>query len=173
MVSRNGVLQKQKQPFVETALGETVYRIEPFLRDGDTCRLKVDVTVHHPQSADCFPVIYIRGNGEKKIGLYTNGAYTCLVDQKRSVIADEDAESTWIYAKQQAGVPYQVCIESGPDYISVWINDRVIYRRQQLSQCLSGDFSNLPTLPEIVCVQGETGQQRTELTIVECCRVSI
>lgn len=173
MVSRNGVLQKQKQPFVETALGETVYRIEPFLRDGDTCRLKVDVTVHHPQSADCFPVIYIRGNGEKKIGLYTNGAYTCLVDQKRSVIADEDAESTWIYAKQQAGVPYQVCIESGPDYISVWINDRVIYRRQQLSQCLSGDFSNLPILPEIVCVQGETGQQRTELTIVECCRVSI
>ncbi len=33
----------------------------------------------------------------------------------------------------------------------------------QLSDCLSGDFSNLPITPEIVCVQGQTGTTRTEI----------
>lgn len=163
LVSRNGIPAAPAGCYAETGPKDVVYRWEPFFRDTETYVLELDIIVHEPWSARCFPVIYVRGNANRKIGLYSDGTGTYLADQNREIIADEDAESTWIFAKQQADTLYHICIESEPDYISVWINGCAIYRRQPLAGCLSGDFSGLPIAPEIVCVQGEGGNTRTEL----------
>lgn len=162
-ISRNGVWIDRAQKYTETATGDVIYRIEPFLEDTETYTMEVDITVQDPADPSCFPVIYFRGKPTKKMGFYSNGTHTCLVNQNRGGITDVDAESTMVYAKQHAGERYHVWIESGVDHVTVKINGNVIYRDMQLSDCLSGDFSNLPAIPEIVCIQGMTGTTRTEI----------
>lgn len=168
-ISRNGNRILPAQRYVETAPGMVVYRLEPCFADGRTYVLQADITVHKPQSLDCYPILYVRGNPAKKIGLSSNGACTALVDQKGSIIADEDAESTGICLKHRRGEKYHVRLESGPKDLTVWINGSVVYRRQPLSHCLSGDFSDLPIAPEIVCVQGKGGDTRTEIENLVLC----
>ena len=51
--------------------------------------------------------------------------------------------------------------ETEPDNVSVKVNDTYFYKDIRLSTCLSGDFSNLPFAPEIVCDQGKSGSTKT------------
>lgn len=163
IISRNGVRIGNVQGFTETATGEVVYQLEPFLNDREAYTLEMDITVHAPASPECYPMIYFRGKPSQKIGLYSDGTHTELITQNRGGIADVDAESTFVYVKQQEGKTYHIRIASEPDSVTVEIDGSVIYRNMRLSDCLSGDFSNLPITPEIVCVQGQTGTTRTEI----------
>ena len=90
--------------------------------------------------------------------------YTGLVDGDRNVIADEAAESTWLFAGRHPGETYHIAIETEPDNVSVKVNDAYFYKDIRLSTCLSGDFSNLPFAPEIVCNQGKSGTTKTVIS---------
>ena len=167
IVSRNGVRTPTAKCYTETAIGDVFYQIEPFLDEGETYIMELDLTVHTPASPSCFPIVYFRGNPSRKMGVCSDGTHTSLIDKNRHVIADVDAESTFVYAKQQEGVRYHIAILSEPDRVTVRINDTVIYRNMCLSDCLSGDFSKLPIIPEIVCIQGQTGTTRTVIENIE------
>lgn len=163
IISRNGIRIDKAQKYTETDTGDVFYRIEPFLDDTAAYTLEMDITVHAPADPTCFPVIYFRGKPSKKMGIYSNGTHTRLINQNRGGIADVDAEDTYVYAKQHADKRYHVCIESSADRVTVKMDDNVLYRDVRMAECLSGDFSGLPALPEIVCIQGKTKTTRTEI----------
>ena len=105
--------------------------------------------------------VFFRRNAVQKIGLYCGENHTGLVNGDRGIIADEAAETTWLFAGRCPGETYHIAIETEPDNVSVKVNDTYFYKDIRLSTCLSGDFSNLPFAPEIVCDQGKSGSTKT------------
>ena len=161
LICRNGKQIACADTYTEEAVGRITYQIEPRKEDRKAYVLEMDLTVCHPESDDTYPTVYFRKDATQKIGLYCGGSYTGLVNANGGEISDEAAETTWLFAGRRAEETYHITIETEPDNVSVKVNDAYFYKNIRLSTCLSGDFSNLSFVPEIVCNQGKSGSTKT------------
>ena len=170
IISRNDTVIEPKTAYSETrTTGDISYFIEPFLDKQEQYSIELDFVVRNPASSECSPIIYFRGNATKKIGFYLNGNGTYLVNENKAIISDVNAESTYRAFSRSASKNYHISIISSPSFVTVKINDTVIYDNFNISNCLSGDFSGLPARPEILCVQGGS---RTTVTTVRNIEIS-
>ncbi len=160
-IYRNGERIRSSDIYTEEAVGQVTYQIEPRKEESKAYVLEMDIMVLNPEADDTYPTIYFRRNAVQKIGLYCGENHTGLVNGDRGIIADEAAETTWLFAGRCPGETYHIAIETEPDNVSVKVNDTYFYKDIRLSTCLSGDFSNLPFAPEIVCDQGKSGSTKT------------
>lgn len=163
-IYRNGEKIALSNIYTAEGVEQIVYQLEPRRDDKKTYLLEMDITVCNPESDDNYPILYFRKNAMQKIGVCCGGNYTELVDACLDTISDEAAESTWLFAKRHAEETYHVAIETGPDRVSVKVNDVYLYKDIRLGACLNGDFSNLPFVPEIVCRQGKSENAKTTIS---------
>lgn len=162
IISRNDTVIEPKTAYSETrTTGDISYFIEPFFDKQEEYSLELDFVVRNPASAECSPIVYFRGDGTKKIGLYLNGNGTYLVNENKKTISDVNAESTYRAYRRSASTTYHISITSSNSYVTVKINNTLIYDNFNISNCLSGNFSGLPARPEILCVQGNSGTTAT------------
>lgn len=164
IISRNSNVIESKSTYNETrTTGDIGYYLEPFFDLQEEYTLEFDSTVRRPASAASAPIIYFRGNDSLKIGLYFNANGTYLVKQNKAVISDVNAESSYRPIRRDANKNYHIKIVSGPDTVTVTINNTLVYDNFNISNCLSGNFSGLPIEPEIICVQGGSGTTVTTI----------
>ena len=168
IISRNDTVIEPKIAYSETrTTGDISFFIEPFLDKQEQYSMELDFVVRNPASAECSPIIYFRGSAVKKIGLYLNGNGTYLVNENKKTISDVNAESTYRAFRRSASTTYHISIASSASFVTVKINNTVIYDNFNISNCLSGDFSGLPARPEILCVQGSAGTTVTTVRNIE------
>ncbi len=153
--------------YIETKSGNMSYSIESGFPDNGAYLMELDVQVCNPEDNKSYPTIYFRSGVKKKLGVYCGGDCSKLVDEQNGAISDVAAEYMWIFAKRKPGEKWHVAIETYPNKASVKVNDSYIFKNVQLDNCLSGNFSNLPFVPEIVCRQGESGKAKTIISNVK------
>lgn len=164
---RNGIRVPCTDSYTETDTGNIIYSIEAGQKDYGTYLLEMDVQVCSPEDEKSYPTIYFRSGVSKKLGIYCGGDCSKLVDESNIAISDVAAEALWLFAKRMPNEKWHLAIETAPNKASVKVNDSYVYKDVCLDNCLSGDFSNLPFVPEIVCRQGQEGKTKTIISNIK------
>ncbi len=164
---RNGIKIPCADIYTETDTGNIIYSIESGQADNGAYLLEMDVQVCSPDDEKSYPTIYFRSGVNRKLGIYCGGDCSKLVEKNNGAISDVAAESLWLFAKRMPDEKWHVAIETYPNKASVKINDSYVFKNVCLDNCLSGDFSNLPFVPEIVCRQGQEGKAKTEISNIK------
>lgn len=164
---RNGIRIPCTDSYTETGTGNIIYSIEPGQKDSGAYLLEMDVQVCSPEDEKSYPTIYFRSGVSKKLGIYCGGDCNKLVDENNTAISDVAAEALWLFAKRMPDENWHLAIETAPNKASVKVNDSYVYKDVRLDNCLSGDFSNLPFVPQIVCRQGKEGKTKTTISNIK------